>query len=60
MTPESLDEIVRTLTPEEQAAVREFFDFLKQKKQPSADSRFSAAIEEFMGEHPDLLRRLAQ
>lgn len=60
MPQENLADIVRTLTPEEQAAVREFVDFLKQKKQPSSDSRFLAAIDEFMDEHPDLLRRLAQ
>jgi hypothetical protein len=60
MTPETLAEIVGTLTPEEQAAVREFIDFLKQKARPSPDSQFLAAIEEFVDEHPGLLRRLAE
>jgi hypothetical protein len=60
MKAETLAEIVRTLTPEEQAAVREFIDFLKHKTRPSSDGQFLAAIEEFMDEHPDLLRRLAQ
>jgi len=60
MAPESLNEIVLALTPEEQAAVREFIDFLKQKTPSSPESRFFAAVEEFIEEHPDLLRRLAQ
>jgi len=53
----NLAEIVNTLTPEQQAAVREFIDFLKTG---SRESRFRAAVSEFVDEHPELLRRLAQ
>ncbi len=60
MKPETLTEIIRTLTPEQQATVREFIEFLKRKTSPPSGSPFLAAINEFMDEHPDLLRRLAQ
>ncbi|HVP48801.1 MAG TPA: hypothetical protein VMT32_19545 [Bryobacteraceae bacterium] len=59
MSSQELTAIVDSLTSEEQAAVREFIEFLKSKSaQP--DSRFRAAIDEFMDQHPELLRRLAQ
>jgi hypothetical protein len=54
-----LADIVSTLTPEEQAAVREFVDFLQKREKPAATD-FLAAVDEFIGEHPELLRRLAQ
>jgi hypothetical protein len=59
MPTESLTEIVSTLTPDEQDIVREFIEFLK-RKSPLPESPFLAAVDEFMGEHPELLRRLAQ
>jgi hypothetical protein len=59
MPMESLTEIVGTLTPDEQDIVREFIEFLK-RKSPPPESPFLAAVDEFMGEHPELLRRLAQ
>jgi len=59
MPPQALAEVVNALTPEEQAAVREFIDFLKRRIE-SAQSPFLVAINEFMDEHPELLRRLAQ
>jgi hypothetical protein len=46
------------LSTEKQAAVREFILWLKQKD--TEQSPFLAAIDEFMDEHPELLRRLAQ
>jgi hypothetical protein len=46
------------LSAEKQAAVREFILWLKQKDEEQ--SPFLAAIDEFMDEHPELLRRLAQ
>jgi hypothetical protein len=57
--PADLIEIVNSLTPEQQAAVREFIDFLKTKPARRQD-RFRAAVDEFLDEHPELLRRLAQ
>jgi hypothetical protein len=59
MPLQALAEVVNALTPEEQAAVREFIDFLK-RRTGSPDSPFLVAVDEFMDEHPDLLRRLAQ
>jgi len=59
MPPQALAEVVNALTPEEQAAVREFIDFLKRRTGPP-DSPFLVAVNEFMDEHPELLRRLAQ
>ena len=59
MPLQALAELVNALTPEEQAAVREYIDFLK-RRTGSPDSPFLVAVNEFMDEHPDLLRRLAQ
>ena len=56
MATQTLVEIVSALSPEEQAAVREFVDFLKGRSR----SPFLTAVDEFISEHPDLLRRLAQ
>ena len=50
---------VSTLNPQEQAAVREFIAFLKQRRE-SRQSPFLAAVDEFIAQHPDLLQRLAQ
>lgn len=55
----SLIESINSLTPEEQASVREFVDFLKRKDHSSSSSLVSAA-DEFIRQHPELLQRLAQ
>lgn len=57
MSTASLAEIVTALPPEQQAAVREFIEYLKTG---SREGRFRAAVTEFLDEHPELLRRLAQ
>jgi hypothetical protein len=50
---------IRSLSPEEQESVKQFVEFLKRK--PSAKSSpFSAAVNEFIEQHPELLQRLAQ
>jgi hypothetical protein len=59
MSAEDLAETIRSLTPEEQEAVRRFIDWLK-RRQASGTSAFVDAAEEFMAEHPELLERLAQ
>lgn len=46
----------RSLTPEEQESVKQFIDFLKRKE----SSAFLAAVDEFIEQHPELSRRLAQ
>jgi hypothetical protein len=60
MKTESLPEIVAQLSPEEQAAVREFIDFLRGRKSASGHTPFLAAVDEFIAAHAELLRRLAQ
>lgn len=59
MAVENLADVIRSLTPEEQESVRQFVGFLKNKGSlPS--SPFLRAVEEFIDQHPELLRRLAQ
>ena len=60
MTPESLSEIISRLSPEEEAAVREFVKYLRNRRTASAENSFPAAVDEFIAAHPELLRRLAQ
>jgi hypothetical protein len=60
MADESLVEIVRSLTPQEQDAVRQFIDYLKEREGVRPQSPFLQAAEEFIAEHPDILQRLAQ
>jgi hypothetical protein len=60
-TTVDLNQIVAELTElsvEKQAVARGFIHWLKQ--QDEEQSPFLAAIDEFMAEHPELLRRLAQ
>jgi len=57
MAAESITELVQSLTPREQEVVRQFIEFLKNESR--RDSRFLQAVDEFMAQHPDLLRRLA-
>jgi hypothetical protein len=59
MAADGLAEIVNKLTAEEQAAVREFVEFLRHRTAPQ-QGPFLEAIGEFIDEHPELLRRLAQ
>jgi hypothetical protein len=59
MSAQELTAIVDSLTSEEQAAVREFIHFLKSRS-TQQESRFRSAVDEFMDQHPELLRRLAQ
>jgi len=59
MAAENLADVIRSLTPEEQASVVEFVEFLRRRSSPEP-SPFLAAVDEFVDEHPELLRRLAQ
>ena len=59
MTPANLPEMIASLTPSQQALVRDFVEFLKAKDSPET-LRFLSAVDEFIGEHPDLLHNLAQ
>jgi hypothetical protein len=55
MAAENMSELISSLSEEERDAVREFILFLKNRRSP-----FLAAVDEFIDEHPELLRRLAQ
>jgi len=59
MAAENLADVVSSLTPEEQESVKQFVAFLKGKKSASS-SPFLTAADEFIDQHPELLRRLAQ
>jgi hypothetical protein len=59
MATENLADVIGSLTPQEQESVRQFVEFLK-RKGSSPPSPFLAAVDEFINEHPELLRRLAQ
>jgi hypothetical protein len=55
----NLADAINSLGPDEQEAVRQFVEFLRHKRTPSP-SPFLAAVDEFIEQHPELLRRLAQ
>jgi hypothetical protein len=59
MAAENLADLIGSLTPEERASVKQFVDFLK-RKGSSPSSPFLTAVDEFIAQHPELLRRLAQ
>ncbi len=59
MGAENFADVISSLTPEEQESVRQFVEFLKHKGSPPS-SPFLAAVDEFIDQHPELLRRLAQ
>jgi len=56
MTVDDLAQTILSLTPEEQESVRQFVEFIRQK----GSTPFLAAVDEFIDQHPELLRRLAQ
>jgi len=61
MAAESLADLVQSLTPPEQEAVRRFIDYLKGRDSSvGSQSLFLEAAQEFIAEHPDLLQRLAR
>jgi len=55
----NLIDAIRSLTPEEQESVWQFVEFLRRREAGPA-SPFLKAVDEFVSEHPELLRRLAQ
>lgn len=59
MPAENLVDTINSLTPEQQESVRQFVEFLQQRH-ASSSSPFLAAVDEFIDQHPELLRRLAQ
>ena len=59
MITEELIERVKSLSAEEQTLVLQFIDYLE-RRHTSPASPFLQAAEEFIAEHPELLRRLSQ
>lgn len=59
MAAENLTDLINQLTPEEQDSVKQFVQFLRHRGTP-ASSQFLSAVDEFIEQHPELLRRLAQ
>ena len=59
MAAENLSDLIRTLTPEQQESVKQFVDFLK-RQDTAKPTPFLTAVDEFIDQHPELLRRLAQ
>jgi hypothetical protein len=59
MAAQKLADVINSLNVEQQHSVLQFIEFLQGKDSPRSPS-FLAAAEEFMAEHPELLRRLAQ
>jgi hypothetical protein len=59
MAAENLADVVSSLTPEQQESVKQFVEFLKGLK-ATPSSPFLTAADEFISQHPELLRRLAQ
>jgi len=57
MSSQELSTLIDTLSPEERAAVEEFIRLLKKRSKPIT---FQSALDSFVREHPELLRRLAQ
>ena len=55
--PQNLVDLITSLTPDQQNSVLEFVEFLKKR---SAEPDFLSAVDEFIDQHPELLRRLAQ
>ncbi len=62
MAADNLADVVRSLTPAEQDAVRRFIDYLKGRAAPAPapPAAILEAAEEFISQHPELLKRLAQ
>ncbi|HUI79642.1 MAG TPA: hypothetical protein VLY24_17070 [Bryobacteraceae bacterium] len=58
MATQNLADVINSLTPEQQESVLQFIEFLKRKT--STPSPFLTAAQEFIEEHPELLRRLAK
>jgi signal transduction histidine kinase len=58
MASQELLDLIAKLSREEQNAVEEFIRYLREK--PQAEGNFRAALDSFVREHSELLRRLAK
>ncbi|HWC15547.1 MAG TPA: hypothetical protein VG498_00955 [Terriglobales bacterium] len=57
---ERLTELLASLSSEQQSAVEAFIRYLQEKSSAGSRADVRAAIDDFVREHSDLLRRLAQ
>jgi hypothetical protein len=57
---EVLLELVASLSDEQQSAVEAFIRYLREKGSPTIKSEVQIAVDEFVRDHSELLRRLAQ
>jgi hypothetical protein len=57
MPVDNLIEVINSLTSDEQESVKQFIQFLKARE---SRSPFLGVVDEFIEQHPELLRRLAQ
>lgn len=60
MQNEKLLNKISTLSQEQAAAVEQFVDYLREQPQYIPQNDLRTALESFIREHADLLRRLAQ
>ncbi|MEO8595684.1 MAG: hypothetical protein ABI759_20360 [Candidatus Solibacter sp.] len=60
MSTQDLLSVVQSLTPREQEAVSKFIDYLRERNAIQPDLSFLQAADEFIVEHPEILRRLSQ
>jgi hypothetical protein len=51
-------ELVASLSAEQQSAVEAFIRYLREKGSPSSKAEVRTALDEFVREHSELLRRL--
>jgi hypothetical protein len=58
MAAQNLADVISSLTPEEQESVKQFIEFLK-RKSSAPSSLFLEAVNQFVEQNPELLRRLA-
>jgi len=58
MVKDSLMQVIDSLTQDQQESVLKCIEFLKEKD--ASQSPFLGAVDEFIEQHPELLRRLAQ
>lgn len=56
----NLTDLVDSLSTGEKEAVRAFIEYLRDKKEEAAPLPFLGAVDEFIAEHPELLRNLAK
>jgi hypothetical protein len=57
---ETLIDLIASLSDEQQSAVEAFIRYLRDKGSPTSKAEVRIALDEFVREHSDLLRRLAQ